>query len=94
MFGNFSKVSIQSYTEIGFFILNFLVARSSSNIWANAATRSACCCRLGRWLLRDSGALEGEGAEENVVYCIPSKRTGYIALRDSSLGREEDVFRS
>ena len=32
---------------------NLVVARSSSNIWAKAATRSACCCRLGRWLLRE-----------------------------------------
>jgi hypothetical protein len=37
-------------------------------------------------------ALEGEGAEENVVHCIPSKWAGYISLGDSSLGREEDVF--
>ena len=40
----------------------------------------------------ESGALEGECAEENVVYCVPSKRASYIALRDSSLFREEDVF--
>ena len=36
-------------------------------------------------------ALEGEGAEEN-VYCVPSEWAGYVALWDSSLGREENVF--
>ena len=35
-----------------------------------------------------SGALEGEGAEEDVVHCVPSKRAGYISLGDSSLSRE------
>ena len=45
-----------------------------------------------QWGRVESGALEGEGAEENVVYCIPSKRASYITLGDSSLSREEDVF--
>ena len=45
-----------------------------------------------QWGRVESGALEGESAEKNVVYCVPSKRAGYISLGDSSLGREEDVF--
>ena len=49
-----------------------------------------CDCLCGGVI--ESGALEGEGSEENVVYCIPSKRTGYVTLGDSSLGREEDVL--
>ena len=40
----------------------------------------------------EGGALEGEGTEENVVYCIPSKRAGYVALWNSPLCREEDVL--
>ena len=49
-----------------------------------------CDCLCGGVI--ESEALEGEGTEENVVYCIPSKRAGYISLGDSSLSREEDVF--
>ena len=36
----------------------------------------------------ESGALEGEGAEEDVVHCVLSERAGYISLGDSSLSRE------
>ena len=36
--------------------------------------------------------MEGAGVEKNVVYCVPSKQASYVALWDSSLGREEDVF--
>ena len=49
-----------------------------------------CDCLCGRVI--ESGALKDEGKEENVVYCIPSKRAGYVALGDSSLGQEEDVL--
>jgi hypothetical protein len=40
----------------------------------------------------EGGALEGEGAEEDVVYCIPSGRAGYVSLGDASLCREQDVL--
>ena len=36
----------------------------------------------------EGGPLEGEVAEEDVVYCIPSERAGYISLGDASLCRE------
>ena len=40
-----------------YYARNLAVARSSSNIWANAATRSACCYRLDRWLLMERRTL-------------------------------------
>ena len=45
-----------------------------------------CDCLCGGVI--ESGALQGEGTEENVVYCIPPKRASYVALWDSSFSRE------
>ena len=47
------------------------------------------CLRSG---VIKSGALEGEGTEKDVVYCVPSERAGDITLWNSPLCREEDVF--
>ena len=35
---------------------------------------------------------DGEGSEKDVIYCIPAKWTGNIALRDSTFGGEQDVL--
>ena len=48
---------------------------------------------LGGWVV-EGGALEGEGAEEDVIECIPTEWDCDVALRDCSFSREEDVIRA